>query len=101
MVWTAPAWHFVQRTTAPKWLSLEQPFEAVPAAGRVYQFVICHDGWARSRKARFQVHCIDVLGCDVVAKAIGRNKMLEFFASMRFARRVLRPLGRRIIGRAT
>jgi transposase len=30
----------------------------------------------------FQVHCVDASGCVVVAKAIRRNKLLEFFASL-------------------
>ena len=30
----------------------------------------------------FQVHCVDAFGCVVVAKAIRRNKLLEFFASL-------------------
>jgi transposase len=31
----------------------------------------------------FQVHCVDASGRVVVAKAIRRNKLLEFFASLR------------------
>ena len=30
----------------------------------------------------FQVHCVDVSGRVVIAKAIRRNKLLEFFASL-------------------
>ena len=30
----------------------------------------------------FQVHCVEASGCVVVAKAIRRNKLLEFFASL-------------------
>jgi hypothetical protein len=30
----------------------------------------------------FQVHCVDASGRVVVAKAIRRNKLLEFFASL-------------------
>src|SRR3984885_7150474 len=30
----------------------------------------------------FQVHGVDASGCVVVAKAIRRNKLLEFFASL-------------------
>ncbi len=30
----------------------------------------------------FQVHCVDASGCGVVAKAIRRNKLPEFFASL-------------------
>jgi transposase len=30
----------------------------------------------------FRVHCVDASGCVVVAKAIRRNKLLEFFASL-------------------
>ena len=51
--------------------------------GKVYhQFVICHHRWARLAKHVFHVHCVDASGCVVVAKAIRRNKLLEFFASL-------------------
>ena len=49
----------------------------------------------------FQVHCVDALGRVVVAKPNRRNKLLEFFASLRVASWGLRPPGRRIIGRAS
>ena len=49
----------------------------------------------------FQVHCVDASGRVVVAKAIRRNRLLEFFASLPRALSGLRLAGRRIIGRAS
>ena len=49
----------------------------------------------------FQVHGVDASGRVVVAKAMRRNKLLEFFASLPRALSGLRPPGRRIIGRAS
>ena len=49
----------------------------------------------------FQVHGVDASGRVVVAKAIRRNKLLEFFASLPRAWWGLRPPGRRITGRAS
>ena len=49
----------------------------------------------------FQVHCIDATGRFVAAKAIRRNKLLEFFASLPPALSGSKPAGRRIIGRAS
>ena len=47
----------------------------------------------------FQVHCVDASGRVVVAKAIRRNKLLEFFASLPPCLVGSRPAGRRITGR--
>ena len=48
----------------------------------------------------FQVHCVDASGRVVVAKAIRRKHLLEFFASLcRLAWWGSRPAGRRITGR--
>ena len=49
----------------------------------------------------FQVHGVDASGRVVVAKAIRRNKLLEFFASLAPCLSGLKPAGRRIIGRAS
>jgi transposase len=49
----------------------------------------------------FQVHGIDASARVVVAKAIRRNKLLEFFASLPACLVGLEPAGRRIIGRAS
>ena len=49
----------------------------------------------------FQVHGVDASGRVVVAKAIRRNKLLEFFASLPPCLVGLKPAGRRIIGRAS
>jgi hypothetical protein len=49
----------------------------------------------------FQVHCVDASGRVVVAKAIRRNKLLEFFLRCHDAWWGLRPPGRRITGRAS
>ena len=43
---------------------------------------IGHDCWARLAKHVFQVHGVDASGRVAVAKAIRRNKLLEFFASL-------------------
>ena len=52
-----------------------------PSTGKVYhQFVVRHDRGARSGQARVSgVHSVDASGRVVVAKAIRRNKLLEFF----------------------
>jgi hypothetical protein len=57
--------------------------------------------WLDLAKHVFQVHCVDASGCVVVAKAIRRNKLLEFFASLPPCLWGLRPPCRRIIGRAS
>jgi transposase len=49
----------------------------------------------------FQVHSVDASGSVVFAKAIRRNKLLEFFASLPPCLGGSRPAGRRIIGRAS
>ena len=49
----------------------------------------------------FQVHGIDALGRVVVARAIRRNRLLEFFASLPRCLVGLEAAGRRIIGRAS
>ena len=49
----------------------------------------------------FQVHGVDASGRVVVAKAIRRNKLLEFFASLPPCWWGSRPAGRRITGRAS
>ena len=49
----------------------------------------------------FQVHGVDALGRVVVAKAIRRNRLLEFFASLPRCLVGLEAAGRRIIGRAS
>jgi transposase len=50
-------------------------------------------------KHAFQVHCVDASGRVVVAKAIRRRHLPEFFASLPPAWWGLRPAGRRITGR--
>ena len=52
-------------------------------------------------KQVFQVHCVDASGRVVVAKAIRRNQLLEFFASLPPCLVGLEPPGRRIIGCAS
>ena len=47
----------------------------------------------------FQVHCVDASGRVVVAKAIRRKHLLEFFASLPSCLVGSRPAGRRITGR--
>ena len=49
----------------------------------------------------FQVHCVDASGCVVVAKAIRRNKLLEFSLRCHVAWGGLRPPGRRTIARVS
>ena len=62
---------------------VEQPIFRSAVHGKDYRrFFFCHDRRPRSGQAVFQVHCVDASGCVVVAKAIRRNKLLEFFASL-------------------
>jgi transposase len=49
----------------------------------------------------FQVHGVDASGRVVVAKAIRRNKLLEFFASLPPCLGSSRPAARGITGRAS
>jgi transposase len=49
----------------------------------------------------FQVHSVGASGRVAVAKAIRRNKLLEFFASLPPCWWGSRPAGRRITGRAS
>ena len=49
----------------------------------------------------FQVHGVDASGRVVVAKAIRRNKLLEFSLRCPPALSGSKPAGRRIIGRAS
>ena len=49
----------------------------------------------------FQVHGVDASGRVVVAKAMRRNKLVEFFASLSPCLVGSRPAGRRITGRAS
>src|SRR5260370_33365737 len=83
MVWTAPARHLAQRRAVPKWLSLEQPFEGAPSMGKSIADLSSVTTVGLDRDTHvFQVHCVDASGRVVVAKAIRRNKLLEFFASL-------------------
>ena len=67
----------------PKWLSLEQPIEGSAVHGKVYhRFVQCYDCGLDLAKHVFQVHGVDASGRAVVTKAVRRNKLLEFFASL-------------------
>src|SRR5260370_31903516 len=83
MVWTAPARHLAQRRAVPKWLSLEQPFEGAPSMGKSIADLsaVTTVGLDRAKHV-FQVQGVDASGRVVVAKAIRRNKLVEFFASL-------------------
>ena len=51
--------------------------------GKVHhRFVLCRDCWARSGQAVFEGHGVDASTRFLVAKAMRRNKLLEFFASL-------------------
>src|SRR3984885_10192976 len=83
MVWTTPARHLAQGRAVPKWLSLEQPFEGAPSMGKsIIDLSPVTTVGLDLAKHVFQVHCVDASGRLVVAKAIRRNKLLEFFASL-------------------
>src|SRR6516165_8355657 len=101
MVWTAPARHLAQ-WAVPKWLSLEQPFEGAPSMGKSNTDLssVTTVGLDLAKHV-FQVHGVDASGRVVVAKAIRRNKLLEFFASLPRCLVGLEAAGRRIIGRAS
>jgi transposase len=67
----------------PKWLSLEQPFEGAPSIGKsITDLSSVTTVGLDLAKHVFQVHGVDASGRVVVAKAIRRNKLLEFFASL-------------------
>ena len=62
---------------------VEQPSERSAVHGKVYhRFVFCHDRWARSGQACLSGPLRRRFGRVVVAKAIRRNKLLAFFASL-------------------
>src|SRR5260370_30534707 len=83
MVWTAPARHLAQWGAVQKWLSLEQPFEGAPSMGKsIIDLSSVTTVGLDLAKHVFQVHGVDASGRVVVAKAIRRNKLLEFFASL-------------------
>jgi transposase len=66
-----------------KWLSLEQPFEGAPSTGKsITDLSSVTTVGLDLAKHVFQVHGVDASGRVVVAKAIRRNKLLEFFASL-------------------
>src|SRR5271167_3969797 len=103
MVWTAPARHLAQRRAVPKWLSLEQPFAGAPSMGKsITDLSSVTTVGLDLAKHVFQVHGVDASGRVVVAKAIRRNKLVEFFASLApCALSGLRRAAQRIIGRAS
>src|SRR5271167_1531677 len=83
MVWTSPARHLAQGRAVPKWLSLEQPFEGAPSMGKsITDLSSVTTVGLDLAKHVFQVHGVDGSGRVVVGKAIRRNKLLEFFASL-------------------
>ena len=67
----------------PEWLSLEQPFEGSAVHGKVIAD-LCSVTTVGLDLAKhvFQVHGVAASGRLVIAKAIRRNKLLEFFASL-------------------
>jgi transposase len=83
MVWTAPARHLAQLRAVPKWLSLGQPFEGAPSMGKsITDLPSVTTVGLDLAKHVIQVHGVDASGRLVVAKAIRRDKLLEFFASL-------------------
>jgi transposase len=67
----------------PKWLSLEQPFEEAPSMGKfITDLSSVTTVGLDLAKHVFQVHCVDASGRVVVAKAIRRKHLPEFFASL-------------------
>jgi transposase len=68
MVWTSPARHLAHRSAVH---------------GKVHhRFVLYHDRWLDLAKHVFQVHGVGGSGRVVVAKAVRRKHLLEFFASL-------------------
>jgi hypothetical protein len=84
-----------------KWLSLGQPFEGAPSMEKsITDLSSVTTVGLDLAKHVFQVHGVDALGRIEVAKAIRRNKLLEFFASLPPCLIGLEAC-RRIIGRAS
>jgi transposase len=64
-------------------LSLEQPFDGAPSIGKsiIYFLSVTTVGLDLAKHV-FQVHGVDASARVVIAKAMTRNKLLEFFASL-------------------
>ena len=83
-------------------MSLEQPFDGAPSMGKsIIDLSSVTTVGLDLAKHVFQVHGVDASGRVVVAKAIRRNRLLEFFASLPRCLVGLEAAGRRIIGRAS
>jgi transposase len=68
---------------ASGWLSLEQPFDGAPSIGKsIIDLSSVTSVGLDLDKHVFQVHGVDASGHVVIAKAMRRNKLLEFFASL-------------------
>jgi transposase len=79
----AAARHLAQSRAVPKWLSLEQPFDGAPSMGKsIIDLSSVTTVGLDLAKHVFEVHGVDASGRVVIAKAMRRNKLLEFFASL-------------------
>src|SRR5471032_325648 len=83
MVWTAPAPASGSIESCAKMVVVEQPSEGAPSMGNsITDLSSVTTVGLDLAKHVFQVHCVDASGRVIVAKAIKRNKLLEFFASL-------------------
>src|SRR5471032_3045426 len=81
MVWTAPAPASGSIESCAKMVVVEQPSEGAPSMGNsITDLSSVTTVGLDLAKHVFQIHCVDASGRVVVAKAIKRNKLLEFFA---------------------
>jgi hypothetical protein len=83
MVWTAPAPASGSNESRAKMVVVEQRIEGAPSMGKsnIDLSSVTTVGLDLAKYV-FQVHCLDASGRVVVAKAIRRGKLLEFFASL-------------------
>ena len=102
MVWTSPARHLAQMKSRAKMVVVEATSKGATSVGKsIINLSSVTTVGLDLAKHVFQVHCVDALGRVVVAKAIRRNKLLEFFASLPRCLLGLRRAAQRIIGRAS
>src|SRR5437868_15422519 len=102
MTWTAPVPASDSIESCAKLVVVEQPSEGAPSMGKsITDLSSVTTVGLDLAKHVFQVHGVDVSGRVVVAKAIRRNKLLEFFALLPSCLVGLEACGSRIIGRAS
>jgi transposase len=83
MVWTSPARHLAQCKSRAKMVVIETTSEGATSVGKsIIDLSSVTTVGLDLAKHVFQVHGVDASGRVVVAKAIRRNKLVEFFASL-------------------